>query len=176
MAEVPVEVLAGAVVVVLQVGLVVLFSIADEVTEGEPVVGGDEVDAGPRAPSVVIEKIAGSRDAGRQFRELSAVSTPEPPHGVAVAVVPLGPPGREAAKPIPALPDVPGFGDQLYLGKDRVLKQGVEKTGVAVEPSMFLAGEGRRQVEAEPVDMHLVDPISKGVGDQLQDPGMMEIE
>ena len=55
-AEVHALVVVVAVAVVLAVGLVVLRLVADEVVEGEAVVGGDEVDAGVRpAPGAGVQ-------------------------------------------------------------------------------------------------------------------------
>ena len=47
-AAVPGQVVAVAVLVVLAVGLVVALVVADEIVQGEAVMGGDEVDRGPR--------------------------------------------------------------------------------------------------------------------------------
>lgn len=55
-AAVPGPVVALAVVVVLAVGLVVLLVVGHQVTQREPVVGGDEVDRGDRpAPGVFVQ-------------------------------------------------------------------------------------------------------------------------
>jgi hypothetical protein len=50
-----------AVGVQLAVRVVVLLVVADEVEEGETVVGGDEVDAGVRTPSALLVQVAAAR-------------------------------------------------------------------------------------------------------------------
>ena len=58
-----------AVVVVLAVGLVVLVVVRGEVGQGEPVVGGDEVDAGRRRAPVGRVDVAAAGQAQRQLAE-----------------------------------------------------------------------------------------------------------
>jgi hypothetical protein len=52
-----------------------------------------------------------------------------------------------------------------------VLADGVEEAAPGVE-AVGLAPEGRRQIEAEAVDVHLLDPVAQAVGDHLQHAGM----
>src|SRR5690606_11777074 len=62
-AAVPAVVVVAAVAVVLPVRLVVLTVVGDEVAQGEAVVGGDEVGAGPGpAPAPVVD-VGGAGDA-----------------------------------------------------------------------------------------------------------------
>jgi hypothetical protein len=49
-----------AIAVVLTVCLIVFLVVRDEVSEGEPVVGSDEVDAGDRAPGVGLVEVGAS--------------------------------------------------------------------------------------------------------------------
>ena len=72
--------------------------------------------------------------------------------------------------------DIPGFRDQLDARQHGILENGIEEPRVAVEFAVLLAGQGRRQVEAEPVDMHFLDPVAKRIHDQLQDPLAMEVQ
>src|SRR3546814_3308756 len=82
---------------------------------------------------------------------------------------------REVADLVAALANVPGLGDELHLADDRVLVDEVEERGEAVD-LVELAGQGRRQVEAEPVDVHLGDPVPQRVHDQLQRVGVSHVE
>ena len=41
---------------------------------------------------------------------------------------------------------------------------------------MQLAGEGGGEVEAEPVDVHLLDPVAQAVHEQLQHVGVPHVE
>src|SRR5450759_1949451 len=63
------------------------------------------------------------------------------------------------------------LGDELDLGDHRILLDDLEERREPVH-LMELAGQGRREVEAEPVNMHLFDPVAQGVHDQLQDVGV----
>ena len=82
------------------------------------------------------------------------LAAPEVADGVAVLAVPLGPLRREVAHLVAAGADVPRLGDQLDLADDRVLLHEVEEGRQPVDV-VELAGKGRGEVEAEPVDVHL---------------------
>ena len=62
-AVVPRLIVVRAVPVVLAVGLVVLLVVADQIVQGEAVMGGDEVDAGVGPAAVALIEIARSRQA-----------------------------------------------------------------------------------------------------------------
>ena len=130
--------------------------------------GGDEVDAGHRgAPGVLVE-VGGAGDTGGELAQGGGLPAPEVAHGVAVLAVPLAPQGREAAHVVAAVAHVPGLGDELDLGEHRVLVDDVEE-GAELVHLMELAGQGGGQVEAEPVDVHLGDPVAQRVHDELED-------
>ena len=44
----------------------------------------------------------------------------------------------------------------------------MSKKGRARVVRLRLAGQGDRQVEPEPVDVHLLDPVAQAIGDQLE--------
>ncbi len=115
------------VVALFTVGLVVLLVVADEVGQGEPVVGGHEVDARHRTAGVGLVQVARSCEALRELAQRGRLAAPEVPDGVAVLAVPLRPDGREVAHLVAALADVPGLRDQLDLADDRVLLDDVEE-------------------------------------------------
>ena len=69
--------------------------------------------------------------------------------------------GREVADLVAALADVPRLGDQLHLADHRVLLDEVEEGGQPVD-LVELARQRGGQVEAEPVDVHLLSPSSAG--------------
>ena len=164
-AVVPRAVVALAVVVVLAVGVVVLLVVGHEVAQREAVVGGDEVDAGERAAARVLVEVGGAGEPRGEVAE-RGLAAPEVADGVAVVAVPLGPLGREAADLVAAGADVPRLGDQLHLADHRVLLHHLEEGGELVDV-VELAGEGRGEVEAEAVDVHLGDPVAQRVHDQL---------
>src|SRR5436305_372297 len=98
-----------AVLVVLAVRLVVPVVVGDEVIEREPVMRGDEVDAGPGFAAAVIENVAGSAKA-RSERARRGLAAPEVAHRIAEFVVPLRPPRREAAHLVAARATIPRLG------------------------------------------------------------------
>jgi len=165
----PVEALA--VFALFAVGVVVLVVVRDEVAQGETVVGDHEVDRGDRASGRMRIEIAGSGEARSELAQRGSLTAPEVAHGVAELAVPLGPQRREVADLVSAVAEVPGLGDELDLRDHRVLLDDVEEGRKPVH-LMELAGQGCRQVEAEPVDVHLDDPVAQRVHDQLQDVGV----
>ena len=88
---------------------------------------------------------------------------------VAKAVVQLEPARREVADLIAARADVPRLGDQLDPAEHAVLPDRVEEAAVGIE-AVLLAPERRGEVEAEAVDVHLLDPVAQRIGHQLQHP------
>ena len=147
--------------------VVVLLVVGDQVVEGEPVVRGDEVDRGDGSAVVGLVEVGGAGEAGGELAEAGWLAAPEVAHGVAVLAVPFRPQGGEAADLVAALADVPGLGDQLDLGDDRVLVDQVEERREPVD-LVELPGQGGGQVEPEPVDVHLGDPVAQRVHDQAQ--------
>src|SRR5690606_37342951 len=158
----------GAVPAALAVGLVVLVLVGDEVVQGETVVAGDEVDGGGRTPAVVLVQVAGAGQPGGELRQRGRLAAPQVADRVAVAAVPLGPPGREVAHLVAAGTDVPRLGDQLDLGEHRVLLHQVEERAQPVHFVQF-AGQCGGEVEAEAVHVHLGDPVAQRIHDQLED-------
>jgi len=112
---IPRAVIGAAVAVLLAIFLIVFFVVGDEIVDGEPVMGGDEIDAGPSLATAMVEAVAGGGEARGQSarRHLAA---PEIAHGVAEFVVPLGPARREAADLVAARTAIPRLGDQFHSG------------------------------------------------------------
>ena len=158
--------MALAVVVVLAVGLVVLLVVGDQVVEREAVVRGHEVDARDRSSAGVLVVVGRSGEPAGELAQ-RRLPAPEVTDGVAVGAVPLGPLGREVAYLVAAGPDVPRLCDQLDLAHDRVLLDELEEGREAVH-LVELAGQRGREVEPEPVDVHLGHPVAQRVHDQLQ--------
>ena len=174
-AAVPRAVVRLAVAVVLAVGLVVLVVVGDEVAQREPVVGGDEVDRRRRSAGVGLVEVGAAGEAVAELGERRRLATPEVADRVAVAAVPLRPQRREVADLVAALADVPRLGDQLDLRHDGVLLDEVEERRQLVDGEQ-LAGQRRGEVEAEPVDVHLGDPVAQAVHDQLQHVRVADVE
>src|SRR6185436_6149691 len=118
---------------------------------GEAVVHGDQVDRGGGSSTAAAVEVGGSGEPGGEFADQALVAAPEVAHGVAVAAVPFAPQGWESADVVAVgRADVPGLGDEFGSRHDGVLGYQVEEGGQAVEAAL-LAGQGRGQVEAEPV-------------------------
>src|SRR5258708_35402994 len=116
-----------AVAVLLAVRLVVLVVVTDEIVEGEPVMGGDEVDAGPGPAPLVAEDVGGAGEARGEIGRDALVAFPQAPHRVAVLRVPLGPAGRELAELIAVGPDIPRLGHGLPPRRHRGLPARAEE-------------------------------------------------
>ena len=174
-AAVPRAVVRLAVAVVLAVGLVVLVVVRDEVAQREAVVGGDEVDRRRRPPGVGLVQVGAAGEAVAELGQRRRLAAPEVADRVAVAAVPLRPQRREVADLVAALADVPRLGDQLDLRDDGVLLDEVEERRQPVDGEQ-LAGQRRREVEAEAVDVHLGHPVAQAVHDQLQHVRVAHVE
>src|SRR5688500_2004755 len=164
-AVVPRAVVRVAILVVLAVRLVVLVVVGDEVVQREAVVGGDEIDAGPRLSAAAVEDVGRAAQPRRQGRR-RRFGTPVVAHRVAVLVVPLRPARRKAADLVAARAAVPRLGDQLHLGEPRILHHRLHEAVVRVEAA-GLAREDGAQVEAEAVDVHLLGPVAQAVAHHL---------
>ena len=106
-----------AVPVVFAVGFVVFVAVADEIAQGEAVVGGDEVDGACRAAPVVAVDVVAAAHALRQRAQPAVFPQPEAAHVVTEAAVPFGEARRILAEVVAAGADVPGFGNHFYAGK-----------------------------------------------------------
>src|SRR5690606_40437778 len=120
--------------------------------------------------------------AGEARAELAVVPRLAHPEGadrVAIAVVPLAPAGREVAELVAAGADVPGLGDQLRAREHRVLGDRLKERRARDQGRAAmrrLAPEHRRQVEAEGVDVHLLDPVAQRIEHELQYARMPGVE
>jgi hypothetical protein len=142
-----------AVAVVLAVGLVVAVVEAHQVAQREAVVRAQEVDAGPRGGAAVVVELA-AEAAKRWANAPRSPAAAQPPgaHRVAEAVVPLHPAGREPAQPVAVRAEVPGLGDPLQAGEQRVGGDRGEQRRAGFEVAVAVAPGGDREVEAEAVD------------------------
>ena len=174
-AAVPGPVVGLAVPSALPVGVVVLALVAHQVGQGEAVVCGHEVDAGGRSAAVVLVEVGAAGEAAAEIGHHVRLAPPDVAHGVPEASVPLRPMGRELAHLVAALPDVPWLGDELHRPDDGVLLDDVEEGRETVD-GVELPRQGGRQVEAEAVHVHLLDPVAQAVHDELQDVRLEHVE
>ena len=76
-------------------------------------------------------------------------------------------PGREVADLIAALADVPRLGDELHARDHGILLDDVEERRQPID-RVQLARERGREVEAEAIHVHVLDPVAQAVHHQLQ--------
>ena len=164
---VPGTVVGFTITVVFTIGHVVLLVVTDQVIEGEAIMGGDEVDGCGGAATIVCVQVGGTGQAGGEFTEGGRLTTPEITDGIAVLTVPFSPQWREITHLVSTFTNVPWLGDQLCLGYHRILLHQVEEGGQTVN-IMELTCQGGGEVEAETINVHLRDPITQGVHEQLQ--------
>ena len=165
----------GTVPASLSVRLVVLSLVAHQVPEGEAVVAGREVDAREGAAVTLVVDVGATGETRCQVSQLSAVATPEATDRVSVLGVPLSPSVGEVSHLVSPGTEIPRLGDQLHLCEHRVLLHHREEAAQAVH-GLELACQGRSQVEAEPVDVHLLHPVAEAVHDQLERARVAHVE
>ena len=76
---------------------------------------------------------------------------------------------------VAAEPGVPRLGNQLDRSEHRILGHRIEEARVLIERPLD-AGERGREIEAEAVDPHLLDPIAQGVRDHAQHIGVAQLQ
>ena len=111
----------------------------------------------------------------RDLPGVPLVTLPIPAQGVAVFAVPLSPEHGEVPHLVTAFAHVPWLGDEFHTRKDRILVDDVEEAGKLAH-IVRLAGQRGGKIEAEPVHMHLRDPVTQRVHDELQHAGVLHVE
>src|SRR6266849_3729962 len=112
MAAIVAVVVVGAVAIVLAIGLVVFFIVAEQIRQREAVMDGDVIDAGTRRAAIMVEQVGRTGHAAGDFADQAAFTAPVAPHRAAIAVIPLRPLRRKRTDLITAKPEIPGLGDQ----------------------------------------------------------------
>ena len=164
---VPRTIVAFTVPVALAVGLIMLLVVAHQIVHGEAVVRGDEVHGCDRSAAIDLIQVGTAHESAGEFRQRGRLRAPEVAHAIAVAAVPFGPAGREAAHLIAARAEIPRFRDQLDAGDHRILFDDVEEGRQFVD-FLELTGQCGGKIESESVDVHFGDPVAQAVGDELQ--------
>src|ERR1700687_1546965 len=131
------------------------------------VVSGYKVNARPRVAAPFVKQIGGTSQARRPFSRFSFIALPETSDGVAKAIVPLRPSGRERPHLVPSRSAMPWLRDEFHLAQNRVLSTGIHKSTALVESS-DLATKDSCQIEAEATDVHFSYPITQAIGDHLK--------
>ena len=176
-AAVPAQVLVVAVAVAFAVRLVVLLVVRDGVVEREPVVAGDEVDrllglavepgvdvgARPAGVAAIAQTLPGSplTNDRTSSRKRPFHSTQRSPANEPTWY-------RPAASHASAISFVPARIGSVSMSQ----MTGGRGTGSAV----LVARQHRREIEAEPVHVHLRDPVAEAVEDQPPDDRLVGVE
>ena len=157
---VPTVVVVIAIAVVLAVGEVVLAVEADQVGQGEAVVGGEEVDRAPHRRRLVAKQVGAARQPLGQGPAAALIALPEAAQVIAEAAVPAGhPPGREVIEAVePAA--IPGLTHQLEVAQLGVGLDLLEQ-GRRIQRLQFLAAaEGDAQIKAEAIHPQFQGPAA----------------
>ena len=121
---------------------------------------------------VLVEVGAAGQPVG-EHAEHARVAQPEAPDVVAVPPVPLRPRFLGEGPHLVGARRVPRLGDQLHVAQDRILGDPLQQRRVLQQPSGPLAAQDRREVETEPVDVHLDDPVPQAIEDDVADHRMI---
>src|SRR3954451_2546796 len=85
------QVVVGAVAIVLAIGLVVLFVVAEQVGERKTVMHRDMINSGAQRAAVMVKQIGRSGHAIGYLADQASLATPVSPQRAAITVVPFRP-------------------------------------------------------------------------------------
>src|SRR5689334_16937342 len=94
---VPRQIVIVPVVVLLAVGFIMFFVVANEICERKSVVGGNKVDAGVGPSAIVVVKVRATGQSIRHFADSAFVAFPKTTDGIAIFAVPFRPQHRKIA-------------------------------------------------------------------------------
>src|SRR5262249_9118135 len=117
---IPAHVVVAAVAVLLAVRLVVFPVVRDQIVHREAVVAGDEVDAVFGLAFLSAVDVGAAEQPGREMPYESVVASQEMPDVVAETAVPFLPRVADEGADLIESGGVPGFGDELRAGQQRV--------------------------------------------------------
>src|SRR6187401_1936233 len=116
-----------------QILLIVLFVVAPQVAEREPIMRGDEINAGVRRPALRPKDLVAAAEALGKLGGRTTVTLPESACPVPIAPVQFAPGRRERANLIAVRTKIPWFRDHLHARELRIIGDGLEKWGLTVE-------------------------------------------
>src|SRR5215472_15768390 len=120
-------------------------------------------------------KITAAGQAAGQFCNRTAIAFPKTPDTIAIFAIPLGPQHRKITYLIAPRSKVPGLGQQFRLRDNWILVDDVEERRQAIDFPAF-AGQRTGQVKAEPIDVHLHEPVAQAIHDELKNVWIGNIE
>ena len=150
--------------------------VGDQVAQSKTIVTGNEVDAVIRRPPAALVEVGAAAQASGQGGDQPVFAAQEAADVIAEMTVPFrpAPPGREA----PHLVEpggVPGLGDQLGVGQDRIVGDAFDQRGIGQHRSVASPPQDGGEIETEAVDVHLGDPIMQTLQDQISHVGMVTV-
>src|SRR5215467_14516838 len=146
---IPAEILIRPVAVAFAVNLVVLAIEGYQIVECETVVTGYEIDALLRLTLFARVDVRTPRQAEGHARGRSIIGFKKSPAVVAEAAVPF----------LPAIAN----SDQFYIGEDGIGFDVPEDRRRGHRAALRVAGQDRGEIEAEAIDVHVLDPIAQTV-------------
>src|SRR5208283_80816 len=156
---VPRQVGPGAVPVPFAIRLVVLFVIRNQIVQRETVVTGYEIDALLRFAFLVPENVRTAERPLRQQPYRPTVAFDKAAYVVPEAAIPFLPIIAEEAPHLIETGSVPRLGDLFDAGEDGIRVDIPENRGAFERAAGFVPGQDRGEVEAEPIDVHMGDPV-----------------
>ena len=152
-----------SVAVSFAVRLVVLAVVGDQIVERKPVVAGHEIDALLGFTLFSLVNVRAPRQPERQGTDGSIIPFEEGPDIVAKPPVPFLPAVADKTADLVEAGRVPGLGDQLDIGEDRVGFDVPKDRRRCHRAAFLVARQDRGEIEAKAVDMHLANPIAQAV-------------
>jgi hypothetical protein len=119
--------------------------------------------SGPRLVRVEVRTAEAAVGEGQHG---AVVRLDEPSDVVAESAVPLLPRVAGEAADLVEPGRVPGFGDELGPGQDRIRLDVPEDGGTLQRTAGLVARQHGREVEPEAVDVHVGDPVAQAVEDE----------
>ena len=181
-------IIVGAVAVVLAVGLIVFVLVSGQIVSSEAIVSGDEVDGSDWSADAVRlrvrEEVSAAREARGEFGSGGVFPVagvrgtrlePERPHVIAKAVIPFGHRGGEVAYLPSTETDIPRLCNELGAAQHRIGGECNEEWVVGRKASCG-AAQRRREVKAEAIDAHHIDPVPERVERHLDDGRMPKVK
>ena len=127
-------------------------------------------------PSAGLVQVARAGQPRGQQADHVRIAPPEAAQVVAVVAVPFGPAQAAERAHLIAAGGVPRLGDDLRVGQQRVFGDRLDHRRIGHQLAVAVAAEDRRQIEAEAVDVIVVDPVAEAMEDHLADDRMVAVE
>src|SRR4051794_31567308 len=137
---------------------------------------GDEVDALLRLPFFMPEHVGTAEQPRGEARHGAVVTFQKAAHIVAESSVPLLPGVANEVAYLVEAGSIPRLGDQLRSGEERVGFDVPQDRWVGHWPAVLVTRQDRREIEAEPVDVHLGHPVAQAVLDQPAHDWLIRVE